>query len=96
MRERRGFVRLEVDAHVLYKVKGMMGCQNMVTFDQLCYDGIRVISSNTLNDKDLLELTLQIPGIEGDIVAEGKVIWQRQVTMELLDIGMEFTKFLIQ
>jgi len=53
-------------------------------------DGIRIISNKKLNENDILELVLTIPGIDGDIVLEGKAVWQRQVTMDLLDTGIRF------
>ncbi len=92
MREKRGYVRLNVDAHVVYTVKGKEALQDIVTLDDISIGGIRVISNISLQNSDVLELTLRISGVEGDIVALGRVVWQRQVTMDVLDTGIDFTE----
>ena len=44
-----------------------------------------------LNKEDVLDLTLQIPGIGEDLKAKGKTVWQRELTPELFDTGIAFT-----
>ncbi len=92
MQEKRGFVRLNVDAHATYTIKGEDDVRDMVSLEDISNGGIRVISNMPLQDSDLLELTLLIPGIDGDITAQGRVVWQRQITMDLLDTGIKFTE----
>ncbi len=90
MREKRGFVRLNVDAHATYTIKGKNDTRDMVSLEDVSSEGLRVISNMPLQESDLLELRLQIPGIEGDVTALGQVVWQRQLTMDLLDTGIKF------
>ena len=92
MQERRGYVRLDVDAHATYTIKGKDASPDMVTLEDVSIEGIRVISNRALQNSDILQLTLRIPGVEGAIEALGRVIWQRQVTMDLLDTGIDFTE----
>ena len=92
MQEKRGYVRLNVDAHATFTIKGKDTIQDMVTLEDISSGGIRVIINIPLQNSDLLELKLQIPGIDGEIVALGRVVWQRQITMDLLDTGIEFTE----
>lgn len=91
MKEQRGYVRLDVDAHAMYTIKGSGDAPDMVSLEDVGCNGIRIISSKNLTEKDILELVLNIPGVEGDIILEGKAVWQRQVTMDLLDTGIQFT-----
>ncbi len=91
MKEQRGYVRLNVGAHAKYKVKGLDSPQDMVTLEDVGCSGIRIIISKKLNESDVLDLCLEIPGIEGTVDLEGKAVWQRQVTMDLLDTGIHFT-----
>ncbi len=90
MKEQRGYVRLDVDAHAKYTIKGSNDAPDMVSLEDVGCNGIRIISNKKLNKDDILELVLTIPGVEGNIVLEGKVVWQRQVTMDLLDTGIQF------
>ncbi len=92
MQEKRGFVRLDVDAHMMYKIKGKNDSACRMSLEDVSSNGVRVISNKLLQNSDLLELTLEIPGIDGVIRAQGRVAWQRQVTMDLLDTGIEFTQ----
>jgi len=91
MKEQRGYVRLNVDAHAMYKIKGLDDAPDMVSLEDVGCNGIRVISNKKLSKDDVLELVLNIPGVDGDIVLEGRAVWQRQVTMNLLDTGIQFT-----
>ncbi|MBU1086785.1 MAG: PilZ domain-containing protein [Candidatus Omnitrophica bacterium] len=91
MKEQRGYVRLDVDAHARYLIKGNNDAPDMVSLEDVGCKGIRIISNKKLTEKDVLDLALTIPGVEGDIILEGKVVWQRQVTMDLLDTGIQFT-----
>lgn len=91
MKEQRGYVRLNVDAHASYTIKGNQDIPDRVGLEDLGCNGLRIISSKKLTEKDVLELVLNISGVEGDIRLEGKMVWQRQVTMDLLDIGIQFT-----
>ncbi|MFH1092565.1 MAG: PilZ domain-containing protein [Candidatus Omnitrophota bacterium] len=92
MLEKRGYVRLNIDAHASYTIKNRDNACDMVSLEDISSEGIRVISNRPLQNSDLLELTLQIPGMEGDITAQGRVVWQRQVTLDLLDTGIKFTE----
>jgi len=40
----------------------------------------------------VLKLKLLIPEVDGEITALGRVVWQRELTMDLLDTGIEFTE----
>ncbi|MCG2710967.1 MAG: PilZ domain-containing protein [Candidatus Omnitrophica bacterium] len=92
MKEKRGFIRLNIDAHAIYTIKGKDGVRDMVSLEDISSEGIRFISNMHLQNSDLLQLTLQIPGIDKDVTALGQVIWQRQLTMHLFDTGIRFTK----
>ncbi|MFH1063266.1 MAG: PilZ domain-containing protein [Candidatus Omnitrophota bacterium] len=91
MKEQRGYVRLDVDAHARYTLKGKNENPDMVSLEDVGCNGIRIISNRKLTENDILELALTIPGVDGDIILEGKAVWQRQVTMDLLDTGIQFT-----
>jgi c-di-GMP-binding flagellar brake protein YcgR len=91
MKEQRGYVRLDVDAHARYTLKGKDEIPDIVSLEDVGCNGIRIISNRKLTENDILELALTIPGAQGDIFLEGKAVWQRQVTMNLLDTGIQFT-----
>lgn len=92
MQEKRGYVRLNVDAHATYTIQGKDTKEEMVTLEDVSSEGIRVISNVLVKNSDILNLTLRIPGIDGEISALGKVIWQRKISIDLLDTGIDFTQ----
>lgn len=91
MKEQRGYVRLDVIAQASYTLKGKTDIPDRVNLEDVGCNGIRIICNKKLAETDILELRLTIPGVDGDIVLEGKSVWQRQINMDLLDTGIKFT-----
>lgn len=91
MKEKRGFVRINVDAHMTYAIKESAHPPQRVTLEDISSEGVRVIINKPLQSSDVLELTLQIPGIAKDIKAQAQVVWQREITFNLFDTGIRFT-----
>jgi hypothetical protein len=91
MKEQRGYVRLNVDAQALFRLKNTDDPKSQVDLEDIGCNGIRIICNRRLTEKDILELVLQIPGIDGDILVEGKSVWQREIAANTFDTGIQFT-----
>jgi c-di-GMP-binding flagellar brake protein YcgR len=91
MKEQRGYVRLDVVAQASYTLKGKNNIPYSVSLEDVGCNGIRIICNEKFAETDILELKLTIPGVEGDIILQGKSVWQRQINMDLLDTGIQFT-----
>ena len=90
MKEQRGYVRLDVRAEALYKIKGTPADPDTSDLEDVGCKGIRIICNKKLKETDILELTLRIPGVNGDINVDGKSVWQREVAIDLYDTGIQF------
>lgn len=91
MQEQRGYVRLVTEGQVIFSIQGKEDTPDKVSLNDLSVGGLRMTTDKKLNEQDILELTLQIPGIAGDLKAQGKTVWQRELTPESFDTGIAFT-----
>jgi PilZ domain. len=80
------------NGEVTYFVQGSGVKPEQGAVQDLSISGIRMVNARELKKDAALELTLQIPGINATIKAQGRVTWQRRITMQQFDTGVEFTK----
>ncbi len=88
MQEKRGFVRLTVEAKAEYVLPGKS--PRVVDLGDLGAGGMRVVCDEQISEGQVLKITLKIPGVLGDIQAEGRVVWQRKLGRDIFDTGIEF------
>jgi c-di-GMP-binding flagellar brake protein YcgR len=92
MDQRRRFVRLITDGDVSYVVKNGGDLTEQGVAQDISASGIRMVVSREIAKDEVLLLTIRIPGIEGALAVEGKVTWQRVITPQQRDTGIEFTR----
>lgn len=96
MQEQRGYVRLATEGYAIYTIRGKQDKPDKVSLNDISVGGLRMETYKQLSEQDVLELRLQIPGIEGELKAEGKAVWQRKLTSEVFDTGISFTSMEVQ
>lgn len=92
-KERRGFVRLYVGVEAVYTHNEKSNdVPKMALVQDISISGVRFIANERLVADEILDLSLNISGIEHPIAAIGKVVWQSNFSQNFFDTGFEFTE----
>lgn len=93
--ERRKYIRLKTPIPLAYVISNSGSIHNSVTKD-ISADGLRFeVREKGLKEGMEIELKLDIYGSHNPIHAKGKIMWQRQLSLEdnaPYDVGIEFTE----
>jgi len=91
--ERRRYIRLQAPINISYAVSDENRIYNTTTKD-ISADGLRFETLvKTLQQSNILELKLNIPGAPNPVHAKGRVIWKKKVSLEdraPFHLGLEF------
>ena len=91
--ERRRYLRVEVPVELRVIAKNII--IDKVKAKNISPLGIRFETKEPLKEGDVVDLTLTLPDTNNPVHIQGKVIWQKKISLEdnaPLDIGCEFTK----
>ena len=90
--ERRSFIRLREPIKITYTVADDDRVHNVITKD-ISADGLRFETTNKgIEEDDLIEMKLDIPGVANPVHARGKVMWKKKLSLEddaPFDVGTE-------
>jgi c-di-GMP-binding flagellar brake protein YcgR len=93
--ERRRYVRLQTPITVAYTVPETSNVLTTST-KNISADGMRFETNNkAIQESDILELKMVIPGAPNPVHANAKVIWKKKMSLEdaaPFDCGIEFTQ----
>ena len=76
MEEKRKFVRVKGLPEVNFRVKGSIEKKRKIPIKDLSFVGINLYADLHLEDGTIVELELDIPGVNNPISITGKTIWQ--------------------
>ena len=93
--EKRKFVRLSALVDVIYSKRAITEKETSITRN-ISQGGICLIAYDELNERDVLDLKLYLPGENSPIQATGKVVWVKEFIIGSIeegkryDVGIEF------
>ncbi|MBI4845099.1 MAG: PilZ domain-containing protein [Candidatus Omnitrophica bacterium] len=90
MDQRRKFVRLETTGKVIYSLKPGTTERKEAILQDISISGARVISDEIITTDREFSIILQIPGINHGLSGKATVKWQRRITEQMFDTGIEF------
>jgi len=79
-KERRGFPRINVSVTVDYSISGSQAIKTVQT-KNVSAGGICLIADEDIHPGTVLELKIYLPNQDSPVLAQGKIIWENEVTV---------------
>ncbi|MCK4993417.1 MAG: PilZ domain-containing protein [Candidatus Omnitrophica bacterium] len=90
--EHREFVRSNLSAMVTYRLAAAPEVEKRCISIDVSPSGMKVFSRELLKNEDDLDLFFNLPDIDEEIHAKGKVIWTKEKEENFSECGIEFTQ----
>ena len=90
MEDKRKFIRFSVSLDAKSKAAGWFRPKARYSVKDVSREGLKLSSKEALNEGDMLELELSVPGKRPPITAMGQVAWNHKLGDAGYDIGLKF------